>query len=43
MNQHQTELERLNEEYIAAFLQANVDWYQRHLAADFVCIESEKH
>src|SRR5437773_7594444 len=37
----QTELERLNEEYIAAFMQADVDWYQRHLAADFVCIESD--
>jgi ketosteroid isomerase-like protein len=41
MIQDQTELERLNEEYIAAFMQADVDWYQRHLAPDFICIESD--
>ena len=37
----QKDLQRLNEEYIAAFMQADVDWYQRHLASDFVCIESD--
>ena len=41
MTHDQTELERMNEEYIAAFMQADVDWYQRHLASDFVCIESD--
>lgn len=34
-------LERLNREYIDAFMNANVDWYREHLAEDFVCIESD--
>ncbi len=34
-------VERLNEQYIEAFMNANVTWYQRHLADDFVCIEPD--
>src|SRR5450755_262003 len=34
-------LERLNQEYIDAFMNADVDWYREHLAEDFVCIESD--
>ena len=34
-------LEQLNQEYIAAFLNADVDWYREHLADDFICIESD--
>jgi ketosteroid isomerase-like protein len=35
-----TTLEELNQEYVTAFMNANVDWYQEHLAEDFICIES---
>jgi hypothetical protein len=34
-------LERLNQEYIDAFMEANVGWYKQNLAEDFVCIESD--
>jgi hypothetical protein len=34
-------LERLNREYVEAFMSANVAWYDEHLADDFVCIESD--
>ena len=34
-------LGRLNQEYVDAFMNANVDWYREHLADDFVCIESD--
>jgi hypothetical protein len=34
-------LERLNREYINAFMTADVAWYREHLADDFVCIESD--
>jgi len=34
-------LERLNREYIAAFMSADVIWYRENLAEDFVCIESD--
>lgn len=34
-------LERLNNEYIEAYMSADVTWYQKHLADDFVCIESD--
>ena len=34
-------LERLNQEYVDAFMNADVDWYRQHLAEDFVCIESD--
>jgi ketosteroid isomerase-like protein len=37
----ETVLKALNEEYVRAFLECDVDWYQRHLADDFVCIESD--
>ena len=36
-----TTLERLNQEYVDAFMNADVDWYREHLAEDFVCIESD--
>ena len=36
-----TALERLNQEYVDAFMNADVDWYREHLAEDFVCIESD--
>ena len=34
-------LSRLNREYVAAFMNADVDWYRRHLADEFVVIESD--
>src|SRR5262245_50314648 len=34
-------LRRLNREYIAAYMSADALWYRRHLARDFVCIESD--
>jgi ketosteroid isomerase-like protein len=34
-------LERLNQEYVNAFMNADVDWYRKHLAEQFVCIESD--
>src|SRR5712691_2959066 len=34
-------LERLNQEYVDAFMNADVEWYREHLAEDFVCIESD--
>ena len=34
-------LERLNQEYVDAFINADVEWYREHLAEDFVCIESD--
>lgn len=34
-------LERLNREYIDAFMSADVDWYREHLAEEFICIESD--
>lgn len=36
-----TTLSRLNQEYVDAFMNADVDWYREHLAEDFVCIESD--
>jgi ketosteroid isomerase-like protein len=36
-----TRLRQLNDQYIDAVMQANVNWYQQHLADDFVCIDSE--
>lgn len=40
-NSDRRTLERLNEEYVAAFMSADVGWYEEHLADDFVCIESD--
>jgi len=34
-------LERLNQEYVDAFMNADVDWYRQHLAEEFICIESD--
>lgn len=34
-------LERLNKQYIEAFMLGDVNWYKENLAADFVCIESD--
>jgi len=34
-------LRELNEAYIQAFMSGDVAWYDRHLADDFVCIESD--
>jgi ketosteroid isomerase-like protein len=31
----------LNQQYVDAFMQANVQWYREHLTDDFVCIESD--
>lgn len=36
-----TTLKQLNQEYVDAFMNADVDWYQEHLAEDFVCVESD--
>ena len=36
-----TQLERLNQEYVDAFMNADVEWYREHLADDFVVIESD--
>jgi ketosteroid isomerase-like protein len=37
----QSTLELLNQQYIAAFLNSDVNWYQQHLTDDFVCIDSD--
>jgi len=34
-------LQRLNQEYVNAFMNADVDWYRDHLADEFVVIESD--
>lgn len=34
-------LERLNQQYVDAFMYADVNWYEEHLADDFACIESD--
>ena len=34
-------LEQLNDQYVNAFMNADVEWYREHLADDFVCIESD--
>lgn len=34
-------LERLNQEYVDAFMNADLEWYREHLADEFVCIESD--
>lgn len=36
-----TIFERLNQEYVDAFMNADVEWYRKHLAEDFVVIESD--
>ena len=37
----QARLQQLNEQYIAAAVNADVSWYDQHLAEDFVCMDSE--
>jgi ketosteroid isomerase-like protein len=37
-NADRTTLERLNQQYVDAFMNADVDWYREQLAEDFVCI-----
>jgi ketosteroid isomerase-like protein len=36
-----TALERLNQEYVDAFMNADVEWYREHLMDDFTCVESD--
>jgi hypothetical protein len=36
-----TTLERLNKEYIQAYMSADASWYDEHLADEFICIESD--
>lgn len=31
----------LNEQYLADFMSADLDWYRAHLVDDFVCIEAD--
>jgi len=38
---HRATLERLNQEYVDAFMNADVEWYHQHLAEEFFCIESD--
>jgi hypothetical protein len=40
-SQDETTLERLNNEYIQAYMSADVRWYDKHLADEFTCIESD--
>jgi uncharacterized protein DUF4440 len=37
----ETTLERLNAEYIQAYLSSDTRWYDEHLADEFVCIEAD--
>jgi ketosteroid isomerase-like protein len=37
----ESHIRQLNEEYIAAFMKADVGWYEAHLADDFTCVESD--
>ena len=37
----QSILEQLNREYVSAFMNSDVNWYDQHLSDDFVCIESD--
>jgi ketosteroid isomerase-like protein len=41
MTPEETQLRQLNDQYIEAFLKSDAAWYQKHLADDFVCIESD--
>jgi hypothetical protein len=34
-------LQELNEQYLKAYMTADVDWYAKHLAEDFVCRKSD--
>jgi len=37
----ESELRRLNKEYVSASLAGDVEWYRNHLAEEFVCIDSD--
>ncbi len=37
----QRKLRQLNQQYIRAFMKSDIGWYRKHLADDFVCIESD--
>jgi uncharacterized protein DUF4440 len=37
----ETTLQRLNKEYIQAYMSADMRWYDEHLADEFTCIESD--
>lgn len=37
----ETTLERLNQEYIQAYMYSDTRWYDEHLADEFICIESD--
>ena len=37
----ETTLERLNNQYIQAYMSSDVSWYDEHLGNDFICIESD--
>ncbi len=37
----QTVLRQLNQEYVDAFMNADVEWYRQHLTEDFEVIESD--
>lgn len=34
-------IRQLNEQYVEASLAGDVEWYRQHLAAEFVCIDSD--
>jgi len=34
-------LKELNAKYVESFMKSEVEWYRRHLADDFVCVESD--
>jgi len=40
-NTYTSTLKRLNQEYVEAFMNSDVEWYREHLADDFVVIESD--
>ena len=40
MTPDEKQIRQLNEQYIEAFLKSDAAWYRKHLADDFVCIES---
>ena len=37
----EAEIRRLNEQYVAAALAGDVEWYRKMLADEFVCIDSD--
>ena len=39
--EREAEIRRLNEQYVAAALAGDVEWYRKILAPEFVCIDSD--